>query len=87
MGGHFLRRDEFIVMLGECPDDKPAFEVNNHACFAYVVVKSIDDLYQEYQKREIEILSDLENKQWGHLEFAIRTIDGHRIMFGEEIIQ
>ena len=47
-GWHFLEREKFMVMLGECPDDRSAFETNNHSYFAYIEVESIDVLYREY---------------------------------------
>ncbi len=84
-GWHFLSRDKFIVMLGECPDDRSAFETLNHSYFAYIDVENIDDLYLEYRSKAVELLSEIENKPWGQREFSVRTIDGHRIMFGEEI--
>ena len=84
-GWHFLRRDKFIVMLGECPDDRSAFETRNHSYFAYIDVENIDDLFHEYHSKEIEIHQTLANKPWGQREFSIRTIDGHRIMFGQSI--
>ncbi len=31
------------------------------------------------------MLTPVSDKPWGQREFAIRTIDGHRITFGEEI--
>src|SRR6187402_288875 len=84
-GWQLLYREKFIVMLGECPDDRSAFETVNHSYFAYIDVSGIDTLYQEYCSKEIEILSKVEDKPWGQREFSIRTIDGHRIMFGESI--
>lgn len=84
-GWHFLSRDKFIVMLGECPDDRSAFETLNHSYFAYIDVENIDDLYQEYCSKDVEVLNEIENKPWGQREFSVRTIDGHRIMFGEKI--
>lgn len=84
-GWHFLRRGKFFVMLGECADDRSAFETRNHSYFAYIDVESIDSLYEEYSSRKIDILSKIENKPWGQREFSVRTIDGHRIMFGEAI--
>jgi catechol 2,3-dioxygenase-like lactoylglutathione lyase family enzyme len=84
-GWHFLFRDEVKIMLGECPDDKPAFETGCHSYFAYLEVTDIDHLYHEYQLKNVEILSNIENKPWGQREFSVRTIDGHRITFGEEI--
>ena len=38
-GWHFLKRGKFIVMLGECPEDRSAFETKNHSYFAYIDVK------------------------------------------------
>ncbi|MBX2873064.1 MAG: VOC family protein [Saprospiraceae bacterium] len=84
-GWHFLRRDTFMVMLGECPDDRSAFETRNHSYFGYIDLENIDLIYAEYQAKEVEIISELSDKPWGQREFAIRTIDGHRIMFGEAI--
>ncbi len=84
-GWHFLKRDKFFVMLGECADDVSAFETNNHSYFAYLDVNNIDELFSEYQLKEIEIGQPLADKPWGQREFSIRTIDGHRIMFGQAI--
>ena len=84
-GWHFLSRDKFIVMQGECPDDRSAFETMNHSYFAYIDVENIDDLYLEYRTKDVDVLSEIENKPWGQREFSVQTIDGHRIMFGEEI--
>ena len=85
-GWHFLIRDDIKIMLGECPDDKPASEINSHSYFAYLEVDNIDMLYKEYQSKGVEVLSSIENKPWGQREFSIRTIDGHRITFGEEAL-
>jgi catechol 2,3-dioxygenase-like lactoylglutathione lyase family enzyme len=84
-GWHFLSREKFFVMLGECSDDRSAFETRNHSYFAYIDVENIDALYQEYQSKDIEIHSKIENKPWGQREFSVRTIDGHRMMFGEAL--
>ncbi len=83
-GWHALYREKFIVMLGECPEDRSAFETNNHSYFAYIDVENVDDLYKEYQSKNID-MRGLSDKPWGQREFAITTIDGHRITFGEEI--
>jgi uncharacterized glyoxalase superfamily protein PhnB len=84
-GWHQLYRENFVVMLGECADDKSAFETQNHAYFAYIDVENIDALFEEYRTKDIEILSLPEDKPWDQREFAIRTIDGHRVMCGERI--
>lgn len=84
-GWHFLSREKFIVMLGECPDDRSAFETVNHSYFAYVDVENIDALYMEFLSRDAGVTSIPENKPWGQREFGVCTIDGHRITFGAKI--
>ncbi len=84
-GWHFLIRDNFKIMLGECPDEKAASEIGDHSYVGYLEVENIDELYHEYKQRGITFLGEIENKPWGQREFAIRTVDGHRFTFGEEI--
>ena len=84
-GWHFLALGAFKVMLGECPDDRSAFETRNHSYFAYIDLENIDELYRQYQEKEVEITAEIADRPWGQREFGIRTIDGHRIMFGEAL--
>lgn len=84
---HFLYRDEIRLMLGECADEMAAGETGDHSYFGYVEVNNIDGLYQEFLENGLKPLSPLENKPWGQREFAIRTPDGHRITFGEEVVE
>ena len=84
-GWHCLGRDGFDVMLGECPDDKSAFELANHSYFAYINVEGVDELHSELSSNGVEISHKLQTKPWGQREFGIVTIDGHRIMFGETV--
>jgi uncharacterized glyoxalase superfamily protein PhnB len=84
-GWSFLSRDDFKVRLGECPDEKPASELGDHAYFVYLTVEGLDELYQELCARGAEVLSEPEDQPWGLREFSIRTPDGHRIRFGEPL--
>jgi uncharacterized glyoxalase superfamily protein PhnB len=84
-GWSFLSRDNFKVMLGECPDERPAGELGDHSYVAYLVVEGLDQLHQEISARGAEVISKPENQPWGLREFGIRTPDGHRIRFGEPI--
>ena len=84
-GWSFLSRDNFKVMLGECPDEKPASELGDHSYFVHLTVEGLDQIYQELSARGAQMLSTPANKPWGLREFGIRTPDGHRIMFGEPI--
>jgi|SRR5688572_2858191 uncharacterized glyoxalase superfamily protein PhnB len=82
-GWSFLTRDSFRVMLGECPDEKPASELENHSYFAYWTVDDVDGFYQEIVARGALVTSAPANKPWGLREFGLRTPDGHRITCGE----
>jgi hypothetical protein len=81
---HFLQREKIIVMLGECANEKSAFETGDHSYFAYIDVENIDALYNEFKLKDLD-LGAIEDKPWGQREFSVRTIDGHRMMFGEQI--
>lgn len=82
-GWHQLSRGACTVMLGECPDDRSAFETRNHSYFAYIDVSDIDALHEELRLKNVDIVYPLGDKPWGQREFGICTIDGHRIMFGQ----
>jgi uncharacterized glyoxalase superfamily protein PhnB len=84
-GWAFLSRDSFRVMLGECPDEKPASELGNHSYVAYVIVEGVDELHRELVTRGAQVISDPTDEAWGLREFGITTPDGHRIRFGEPI--
>jgi uncharacterized glyoxalase superfamily protein PhnB len=84
-GWAFLSRDDFRLMLGQCPDAMPAHQTGDHSYFAYVSVEGIDELYLEMINKGVSAIQKPADKPWGMREFGIRTPDGHRIMFGQEI--
>lgn len=84
-GWHFLYRENIQIMIGECPGVIPAFQLGDHSYFGYFDVVNIDDLHEEYKSNGVEILSEVEDKEWGQREFSVRTADGHRITLGEAI--
>jgi uncharacterized glyoxalase superfamily protein PhnB len=82
-GWSFLTRDNFRVMLGECPDEKPASELGDHSYFAYWNVDDVDEFYREIVAKGALVTSEPSDKPWGLREFCLRTPDGHRITCGE----
>lgn len=84
-GWTFLSRGRFRVMLGECTDAIPPGELGDHSWYGYVTVTDATALFSEYQATGAEFTQQLSDKPWGMREFGIRTIDGHRIMFGQEL--
>ena len=84
-GWCFLSRGGVRLMLGHCPDEVPASQINDHSYFAYVDTQAIDELHGEFLARGLTALSAPESKPWGMREFMVTTPDGHRIMFGQDL--
>lgn len=83
-GWRMMVLDECRIMAGECPDAIPPRDLGDHSYFGYFVVGGIDVFYEQVRARGAEIIKPLRDEPWGMREFAVRTIDGHRIMVGEE---
>ena len=84
-GWCFLSRGGIQLMLGHCPDEVPASQINDHSYFAYIKVQGIDELHDEFLARGLTSLPEPESKPWGMREFMVTTPDGHRIMFGQDL--
>jgi uncharacterized glyoxalase superfamily protein PhnB len=84
-GWAFLSKDAFKLLLGECPDERPAGELGNHSYFVYLTVEGLDDYFREISARGALVSSPPQDKPWGLREFGIRTPDGHRITCGEPL--
>ena len=81
----FFERDACIIFAGECRDALPPGELGDHSYYAYLEVSDVDALHAEVTGRGVEIVKPLQDEPWGMREFGIRTIDGHRMMFGGPI--
>lgn len=86
-GWEFLSFGDFKVMLGECSDAMWAHETGDHSYCSYVLVENVDQIYNEFETNGAEMPHSPEDKPWGLREFIVRTPDGHRIAFGQEIEQ
>ncbi|MBK6426584.1 MAG: VOC family protein [Blastocatellia bacterium] len=84
-GWAFLSRGSFRVMLGECTDAMPAHETGDHSYYVYVTVEGVDELYADLVANGVALTQPLASKPWGMREFGVRTPEGHRIMFGQEL--
>ncbi len=69
-------------MAGECPDAASPADLGDHSYFAYLEVDDVDGLHSALVARGAELVKPLRSEPWGMREFGIRTVDGHRIMFG-----
>lgn len=75
--------DGVRIMLGHCPNEKPATEIFPHDWFGYLEVDDIDGFRAEIVARGA-ICSELRDQSYGMREITVTTIDGHRIVFGQE---
>ncbi len=84
-GWIFVRKDNCMIMLGECPDDMHPSELGCHNYFGYLRVDDVDAYYEQVQRAGVTPLHELADKPWGMREFGVKSPDGHRIMIGQII--
>ena len=60
----------------------PGGAVAHKTSLAYLEISDIDAYYEQVRTRGAQVLKELRDEPWGMREFAVRTADGHRIMFG-----
>ena len=81
-GWRMFVRDTCVILAGECPDAPSARTIGDHSYFAYLEVDPIDEFYADVVAKGAEIIKPLRDEPWCMREFGLRTVDGHRIMFG-----
>src|SRR5947208_287468 len=86
-GWRMFERDACRIMAGQCPDALPANQTGDHSYFAYLVVDDVDDYYASVVAQGAELIKPLRTEPWRMREFGIRTVDGHRIMIGQELAE
>jgi len=84
-GWRMYVQDDCRIMAGECPTAQPAHELGDHSYFAYLVVDDVDAVYARVLARDVTVIKPLQNEPWDMREFGLRTVDGHRIMIGQDI--
>ena len=85
-GWRFFVRDQCVIMAGQCPDALSPHELGHHSYFAYLEVDEIGAFHQAVTEKGRMVIKPLRDEPWGMREFGIRTVDGHRIMFGHRIL-
>lgn len=84
-GWRMFTRDACRIMAGECRDALPPSQLGDHSYFAYLVVSDVDGFYQRVVAAGAEITKRLASEPWRMREFGLRTVDGHRIMIGQDL--
>ena len=83
-GWRIFAKDNCRIMAGHCPDAIQPNELGDHSYFGYFVVDDVDEYYDTVTSKGVEVIKPLKSEPWGMREFGIRTIDGHRIMVGQD---
>jgi catechol 2,3-dioxygenase-like lactoylglutathione lyase family enzyme len=76
-------RDGVRLMLGHCPNHQPATAIFPHDWFGYLETENVDGLRTEFLERGAQC-SEPKEQPYGMREIVVTTIDGHRIVFGQE---
>jgi predicted enzyme related to lactoylglutathione lyase len=84
-GWSFLSKDQFHLMLGECPDEVPASATGNHSWFIHLLIDDVDAYYAEVKSRGAVILSSPADRAYGLREFILGTPEGHRLVVGQPL--
>ncbi len=79
-----VERDSVRVMLGHCPNDRRAADLGSHSWFGYLEVDDVDALHAEIVARGASCSAPA-NRHYGMREVVVTTVDGHRIVFGQEV--
>ena len=84
-GWRMFVQDDCHIMAGHCPDAIPAGDLGDHSYFGYFVVDDIDAYHERAVAHGAEVIKPLQDEPWGMREFGVRTVDGHRIMLGQDL--
>jgi catechol 2,3-dioxygenase-like lactoylglutathione lyase family enzyme len=76
-------RDGVRLMLGQCPNEKPATEIFPHDWFGSLETEDVDALHAEFVRRGAQC-SEPKEQPYNMRETLVTTIDGHRIVFGQQ---
>jgi catechol 2,3-dioxygenase-like lactoylglutathione lyase family enzyme len=83
-GWIFVRKDQTLIMLGECPDDMAPSELGCHSYFAYLRVDDLDAWHAAVLGSDFAgNVGAIADEPWGMRECLVTTPDGHRIKIGQ----
>ena len=78
-----IRRDDMRLLFGEDPDFINVVNNEKHRLPLMWFVDNIDEIFSEFQRRNIEIADTLQPHSYGLREFAFIDINGYYIRVAE----
>ena len=76
-------RDGVRLMLGHCPNEPRPPEIGSHSWFGYIDTDDVAALHAEFTQRGAHCTAPLD-QPYGMRELMVTTLDGHRIVFGQQ---
>ena len=76
-------RDGVRLMLGHCPNEPRPPEIGSHSWFGYIDTDDVAALHAEFTQRGAHCTAPLD-QPYGMREIMVTTLDGHRIVFGQQ---
>jgi catechol 2,3-dioxygenase-like lactoylglutathione lyase family enzyme len=73
-------RDGVRLMIGHCPEERPASQIGAHSWFGYIEVADVDAFHRELTARGADCTLP-HDQPYGMREIVVTTPDGHRIVF------
>lgn len=80
-----IRRDDLRLLFNRNPEYTAQVNSNSKAFEICWFVTNVDEIYEEYLGRGVNIIRQLSNSPWGLREFSILEINGYVIRIGEGI--
>jgi len=81
-----VSRDGFSIHLKCAPKSSAdrAHRKQNEHLDAFVGVRGIEALYDEFTSKEAHIIRSLDDRPWGCKDFYVEDLDGYILCFSEE---
>ena len=80
-----IRRNDLQLLFMHDPEFVSRINSNGRHFEICWFVNNVEEVYDEYKKKEIRIVSPLETKPWQMKEFTIEEINGYWIRIGTSI--
>ncbi|HUL43244.1 MAG TPA: VOC family protein [Bacteroidota bacterium] len=80
-----IRRDNLHLLFNADPDYVNRCDLLGKGFEIVWFVKDLDDIYNEYALKDIQIIDHPGNKSWKRREFTIRDINGYSIRISEAL--
>ena len=84
-GWVFVKRGRCMIMHGSCPDAIAVPDLGDHQYFGYIEFDNVDAYFAEIDLSRVGLIKPPTSEEWDMREFAVRTPDGHRVMFGQDL--